>query len=98
MAMSDKEKKQLLGLAIFAIVAGVGAFIYYGHMPNTAAMADMKVKIDSLQTQVDAARKELARGSVEALRAKVEEYQGSVRIMRRLVPAAAEVPNLIDDV
>src|SRR5262245_26156108 len=98
MALGEKEKKQLMGLAIFVALAAAGAFIYYVHMPNTAKMAEMRVQIDSLQAQVDAARRELARGSVEALRQKVEEYQGAVRVMRRLVPNAQEVPNLIDDV
>lgn len=98
MALGEKEKKQLLGLAIFAAVAAAGAFVYYGHLPNTTKMSDMRVRIDSLSAQVGAARKELAGGSAEALRQRVEEYQGAVKVMRRLVPAAGEVPNLIDDV
>ena len=32
------------------------------------------------------------------LRQRVQDYQQSVRLMRRLVPEASEVPNLIDDV
>lgn len=98
MAMSDKEKKQLIGLIAFLGLAAAGLYWYFIHQPATVRFAEMQVRIDSLNTLVDAARKDLARGSVESLRQKVEEYEGAVRIMRRLVPEAAEVANLIDDV
>jgi type IV pilus assembly protein PilO len=35
---------------------------------------------------------------VDDLRRKVEEYQGSLELMRRLVPERNEVPTLIDDI
>jgi type IV pilus assembly protein PilO len=98
MALSDKDKKQLLGLAIFVALAGAGAFFYFLHMPAAAKLAETQARIDQLSAQVDSARRDLARGSVEALRQRVEGYQGAVRLMRRLVPEANEVPNLIDDV
>src|SRR5262245_10912700 len=98
MAMTDKDRKQLLGLAIFLAVAGAGAFIYWIHMPAAEKISQTRNRIDSLSAQVDSARRDLARGSVEALRQRVEDYQRSVRLMRRLVPEAGEVPNLIDDV
>src|SRR5687768_8115823 len=98
MAMGEKEKKQLIGLIAFLGIAAAGLYWYFVHQPATVRFAEMQVRIDSLNTLVDAARKDLARGSVESLRQKVEEYQSAVGIMRRLVPEAAEVPNLIDDV
>jgi type IV pilus assembly protein PilO len=35
---------------------------------------------------------------VEALRQRVRDYEGSLRLMRTLVPTGAEVPSLLDDV
>src|SRR5689334_12296386 len=98
MALSDKDKKQLTGLAAFVAVVGAGAFIYFWHMPNAETMTQQRRQIDSLQVQVDSARRDLARGSVESLREKVQSYRQLVRVMRRLVPAASEAPNLIDGV
>src|SRR4051812_21970781 len=98
MALTEKDKKQLLGLLIFVAVVGAGAFFYFIHMPAAAKLTETQARIDQLSASVDSARKDLARGSVEALRQRVESYQGAVRLMRRLVPEAGEVPNLIDDV
>ena len=98
MALSDKDKKQLTGFAAFVALAGAAAFIYWIHMPNADKITQQRRAIDSLSVQVDSARRDLARGSVENLREKVRSYQQMVRLMRRLVPSASEVPNLIDGV
>lgn len=98
MAMDEKQKKQLIALiGILGLAAG-GLFWYFWHQPRAVEMADLQVKIDSLTSQVEKARKDLAQGSLESLRQRVEDYQRSVRLMRRLVPDAQEIPNLIDDV
>src|ERR1051326_1783735 len=98
MALSEKDKKQVTALVAFLAVAAAGLFIYFVHMPNSAKIATTRRQIDSLTVQVDSARRDLARGSVENLRQRVEGYKQSVKLMRRLVPSAGEVPNLIDDV
>src|SRR5262245_9445783 len=98
MALGEKEKKQLMGLAIFAAVARRGGFTITIHIPKRPRLAKFRVRIAQCRRRGDAGGKSGARGSGEALRQKVEEYQSAVRVMRRLVPAAAEVPNLIDDV
>src|ERR1051326_6425485 len=98
MALSEKDRKQLIGLIAFLALVGAGAFIYFVHMPNADKITKTRRLIDSLRVQVDSARRDLARGSVEALRRRVADYQQSVKLMRRLVPSAGEVPNLIDDV
>src|ERR1700686_4628049 len=98
MALSEKDKKQVTGFVAFVAVAGAALFIYFVHLPNAAKIATGRRQIDSLSVQVDSARRDLARGSVENLRRRVEGYKQSVTLMRRLVPSANEVPNLIDDV
>jgi type IV pilus assembly protein PilO len=98
MALTVKERQQLYGLAIFLAIVGAAAFWMYWRTPKEAELAALQVKFDSLQTRVDAAKKDLASGTVEALRRRVREYEANVRLMRQLVPSGAEVPSLIDDV
>jgi type IV pilus assembly protein PilO len=96
--LGEKEKKQLMGFIAFLGIAAGGLFWYFWHQPKAAEMSGMRVRIDSLSTRVEEARKDLAQGSIEALRQRVAEYQRAVVLMRRLVPTGSEVPNLIDDV
>jgi len=39
---------------------------------------------------------DLARGTAEDLRQRVEAYRASLQLLRRLVPERSEVPNLLD--
>lgn len=98
MALDAKQRQQLLGVAIFLAIAGAVAFWMYWRAPRVEQMANLKVKIDSLQLRVDSARQDLAKGTVEALRQRVRDFESSLRLMRTLVPTGAEVPSLIDDV
>ena len=99
MALGEKEKKQLFGfLAALGLGAIAGFWFYWPHPASVKQITDLQVKITKDSLQVDSAKQDLARGSVEALRQRVKDYEGAVRLMRRLVPSAGEVPNLIDDV
>src|SRR5678816_1479850 len=60
-----------------------------------AAIADT---VATLNAQTDSAKKELAKGTVEDLRERLEGYRSSLALMRRLVPERNEVPNLLDDI
>jgi len=61
-------------------------------MPNAAKVATTRRQIDSLSVQVDSARRDLARGSVENLRQRVEGYKQSVKLMRAWCPPPARFP------
>ncbi|MBI2073196.1 MAG: type 4a pilus biogenesis protein PilO [Gemmatimonadetes bacterium] len=98
MALDAKQRQQLLGFAIFLAVVAVVAFWMYWRAPKVAEMAGMRIRIDSLQARVDSARRDLASGTVEALRRRVRDFEASLGVMRTLVPTGAEVPSLIDDV
>jgi type IV pilus assembly protein PilO len=54
--------------------------------------------ITKLEGEIDKAKKELAKGTVEDLRKKLESYRASLSLLRRLVPERNEVPNLLDDI
>src|SRR5207249_5815119 len=66
--------------------------------PTGQQIDTARVEIDSLQRIVDRAKQDLASGTVEDLRRKVEEYTSLLSVMRRLVPEKNEVPALIDDI
>ncbi len=98
MAMSGKERKQLLGFLIVVPLLAIVAFWIYVRQPRIDAAAEMSATIDTLQAKVDTARADLQRGTVEDLQRRVEDYQASLNLMRQLVPTDAEVANLIDDI
>ena len=92
--------------ALIAVVALFGLYVQYDGLginpiaySKFAARADtLNTNIDSLQAIVDAARRDLQSGSVEALQRRVAEYTAMVELLRRLVPTRNEVPTLIDDI
>jgi Tfp pilus assembly protein PilO len=54
--------------------------------------------VNIFQARIDSAKAELAKGSVEDLRRRLEGYRTSLDLLRRLVPEQNEVPNLLDDI
>jgi type IV pilus assembly protein PilO len=96
--MDPKQRQLLLGVLIVVALLGAVAFWMYWRAPKEVELAGMHRQIDSLQARVDSAKKDLASGTVEALRQRVRDFEGSLRLMRTLVPTGAEVPSLLDDV
>ena len=92
------QRSQIMMLLI--LVAGAGGYFFWTKVqaPQSAQLAAAQAEADSLRTIVEAAKRDLASGTVEELRQRVEEYQGSLELMRRLVPERNEVPTLIDDI
>ena len=92
------QRSQIMMLLV--LVAGAGGYFFWTKVqsPQSARIAAANAEADSLAKIVEAAKRDLASGSVEDLRRKVEEYQGSLELMRRLVPQRNEVPTLIDDI
>src|SRR6266508_4538430 len=94
---ADRQSQVML-LIIVAAATG-GYFFWTGwHQPTAAKIAATRSEIDSLQLIIDRAKADIASGTVEDLRRKVEEYQALLGVMRRLVPEKNEVPALIDDI
>ena len=92
------QRSQILLLLIVAALAGGYFFFAKKHTPDVERINLANTESDSLEQIVAAAKADLASGSIEDLRRRVEEYQGSLELMRRLVPERNEVPTLIDDI
>lgn len=94
--------------AIFAILlAGVVGYIGWGGLELAdfqglsgvrAHAAAVRDTIAKLEAETEKAKQELAKGTVEDLRRKLETYRSSLSLLRRLVPERNEVPNLLDDI
>jgi type IV pilus assembly protein PilO len=92
------QRGQILALLILVALAGGYFFWTKRHTPDIEKISAANQESDSLEKVVAAAKADLASGSIEDLRRRVEEYQGSLELMRRLVPERNEVPTLIDDI
>jgi type IV pilus assembly protein PilO len=104
-SLSSKKSAPLLVVLLAAVVgyiAYTGAVIGNLGMSGVTARKDQIVAlrdtIAQLSAATDSAKKELARGTVEDLRKRLETYRGSLSLLRRLVPERNEVPNLLDDI
>src|SRR5438132_3579578 len=87
----------MLLITLVMVIVGY-VFWTYWEQPTAAQIATANAEIDSLQTIITRAKEDLASGTVEDLRRKVEKYQAMLGLMRRLVPEKNEVPALIDDI
>jgi type IV pilus assembly protein PilO len=98
LGLPTDQRGQILALLILVALTGGYFFWSKKHAPDVERINAANQEADSLERIVAAAKADLASGSIEDLRRRVEEYQGSLELMRRLVPERNEVPTLIDDI
>ena len=94
---TDQRSQVMLILTLLAGAGGWGFWKYY-YAPASEQIDAAKAEIDSLQIIIEKAKQDLAQGTMEDLRRKVDQYRAMVGLMRRLVPEQNEVPALIDDI
>jgi type IV pilus assembly protein PilO len=105
MALSSQKATPILVVLLAGIVGYIG---YTGSVIDAVGLSGMAARqarveavrdtIAKLDAATDSAKKELARGTVEDLRKRLDTYRGSLALLRRLVPERNEVPNLLDDI
>jgi type IV pilus assembly protein PilO len=105
MALSNQKSTPVLVILLAGIVGYIG---YTGSVINGLGLQGLSARqdkivaiqdtISKLQAATDSAKRELAHGTVEDLRKRLDVYRGSLSLLRRLVPERNEVPNLLDDI
>jgi type IV pilus assembly protein PilO len=88
----------LAAIAGYISYAGLEVAGIPGLSVQKAHVAAIRDTIAKLEAETEKAKKELAKGTVEDLRQKLETYRSSLALLRRLVPDRNEVPNLLDDI
>ncbi len=106
MALMDNPRSAtFLALLLAALVGYVGYTGEVLSLIGVPGVRDQSARVEALtdstealQASIDSAKRELARGSVEDIRKRVEEYRGTLTVLRQFVPEQNEVPNLLDDI
>jgi Tfp pilus assembly protein PilO len=98
MAMTAKERQQLLALAIIVAIGAGVAFWMLWRAPLVEQQHTLRSQIDSLSRQVDAARQDLASGTVESIRQRNTDFEVTLERMKELVPTSNDVATLIDEI
>ena len=96
--LPTNQRDQLMLFACFAAVGAIIAFYIYIFKPKTVALAALQTRVESLTSQNETARREIARGTASKLREEADRYGIVLARMRQLVPTANEVPTLVDQI
>src|SRR5258705_2257292 len=99
MALLPQDRQSQVMLLITIGMAALGyAFWNYWAKPTGEEIQAIQTEVAGMEAVIAQAKADLASGTVEDLRRKVEEYTALLGVMRRLVPEKNEVPALIDDI
>src|SRR2546425_173943 len=93
----DRQSQVMLLITIGMAALGY-AFWNYWAKPTGEEIDAIQTEVGQMEAVIAQAKADLASGTVEDLRRKVEEYTALRGVMRRLVPEKNEVPALIDDI
>ena len=93
---NQNDKNKLL-VGVLAVIA---AFAYWNWVfePKSVELAAKREHVEALDQSNQRAKAEMAKGSVNELRAQAEQYRQNLELMRQLVPTGNEVPALLDQV
>lgn len=95
---SMTQREQRLATLIVVAVLLTAAYLYFMHRPKSAEINALALRVDSLETANEQAKKDYSTGSVDKLRKQADDYQQRLKVMRRLVPTSNEVPALLEDI
>src|SRR5258705_207452 len=99
MALLPQDRQSQVMLLITIGMAALGyAFWNYWAKPTRAEIAATQTEIASMEAVIAQPKSDLASGTVEDLRRKVEEDTALLGVMRRLVPEQNEVRALSHDI
>jgi type IV pilus assembly protein PilO len=96
--LPTKQRDQVMVLITLLALGLIGLFWYFVYDPTSTDLDKLAVHVDSLDQMNQKAKAEMAKGTVEQIREQARESRENLDLMRTLVPAANEVPSLIDQV
>jgi type IV pilus assembly protein PilO len=99
MALLPQNRRDQIMLVVVIALIGVG-YLYYSYLwtPKKLELDVLKARIDTLESQNESARRDIARGTANKVREEAAEYGRLLGVMRQLVPTANEVPALLEQV
>ncbi len=104
--MAESSRSTTILLALIAVLAaymgytgsGLSLLGISGLQSRVQLVQAERDSLANLQTRIDAAKRNLAKESLDQVKARVDSFRASLAILRGLVPDQSEVANLIDDV
>ncbi len=94
----QSQRDQILTVVAVLALGLVGAYWYFVYDPKTAEVDTLAIHVDSLDMANQKAKAQLAKGTIEQIRAEAAAYRQNLDLMRTLVPAGNEVPALLEQV
>ena len=98
MALFNSERDKMMAVAIVAVLGLGYVYFQYVFSPRQEQLATMEQHVQTLNTQNQMVKAELARGNVDELLAQARQFQQNLTLMRQLVPLGNEVPALLEQV
>lgn len=99
MALLPKNPRDQKMVAV-AVVAFALAALYWNFVwtPKATELAELTVRLDTLDARNAAARARIAQGTAADLEAEAARYSRDLEVMRLLVPTGNELPSLLEQV
>ncbi|HUF66004.1 MAG TPA: type 4a pilus biogenesis protein PilO [Gemmatimonadaceae bacterium] len=92
-----RREQTFIGVALMAVLLAA-AYWWFMYSPKSDELAALEARLVQLETANQRARSDIAKGSVDKLRAEVAKDARTLEIMRTLVPTSNEVPALLEDI
>jgi type IV pilus assembly protein PilO len=92
-----QREQTLLAVVVIALLAA-GAYWYFPYQSKSVELGEQRARLEQLVEENQKARTELAKGSVEQMRAELALAQDNLGLLRTLIPVSNEVPALLEQV
>ncbi|MGZ8468555.1 MAG: type 4a pilus biogenesis protein PilO [Gemmatirosa sp.] len=99
MSLLPTDRKDQTKLAVAVLAGALGAYYYlYPYSTRAIEIADTRARVERLESTNERAMRELKRGTAKTLRAQAAQSRATLGVLRQLVPAAHEVPAVLEEV
>src|SRR4029079_4279207 len=86
--LPTKQRDQVMVLISALILGLTGAYFVYVWQPKNTELADVQLRLDTLNAVNEKAKREVQRGSVAQLKRQSEDMARDLEVMRHLVPTS----------